>query len=224
MPLASGAGGRSVGAIPFPDHAVVSAMWNLPNLLTLSRVPLMFAIVGLMYLDQMTGDWTGAATLAFVLFIAAALTDWLDGAIARRRGIVSNFGKFMDALTDKILVIGIMVALVRHDEDLPITFVLLTIGREFMVSGMRMVVAAKGVVVAADSGGKMKTVSQMVAIGCLLAVPMLENDFTVWTDWPVHRLADWTHKAGIAGFVIGTFLAVWSGYRYLARNWALFTE
>ena len=129
-------------------------MWNLPNILTLSRIPMMFVIVGLMYADRAFAGWTGAATGAFGLFIAAAISDWLDGAIARRRGTVSNFGKFMDALTDKILVIGILVALVRHDEDLPITFVLLTIGREFMVSGMRMVVATKGIVVAADSGGK----------------------------------------------------------------------
>jgi CDP-diacylglycerol--glycerol-3-phosphate 3-phosphatidyltransferase len=199
-------------------------MWNLPNLLTLSRVPLMFAIVGLMYMDHELAGWTGAATLAFWLFIAAAITDWLDGSIARKRGMTSNFGKFMDALTDKILVIGIMVALVRHDPDLPVTFVLLTIGREFMVSGMRMVVAAKGVVVAADGGGKIKTVSQMLSIGCLLAVPMLENDVAVWTGWPLHELATWVHWIGIGGFVLGTFLAVWSGYRYLARNWALFTE
>lgn len=199
-------------------------MWNLPNLLTLSRIPLMFVIVGLMYVDREVPGWSGAATLAFWLFIAAAITDWLDGAIARKRGIVSNFGKFMDALTDKILVIGIMVALVRHDEDLPITFVLLTIGREFMVSGMRMVVAAKGVVVAADGGGKLKTISQMIALGCLLAVPMLINDVVPWTGWSLHELAVWTHKLGIISFVLGTFLAVWSGYRYLARNWSLFTE
>jgi CDP-diacylglycerol--glycerol-3-phosphate 3-phosphatidyltransferase len=198
-------------------------MWNLPNILTLSRIPLMFAIVGLMWVDHTSDTWPGAATLAFWLFIAAAITDWLDGAIARRRGIVSNFGKFMDALTDKILVIGIMVALVRHDEDLPVTFVLLTIMREFMVSGMRMVVAAKGVVVAADGGGKIKTISQMIAIGCLLATPMLENDLAFWFGTPLHGLVEWVHKIGIIGFVVGTFLAVWSGYRYLSRNWSLFT-
>jgi CDP-diacylglycerol--glycerol-3-phosphate 3-phosphatidyltransferase len=194
-------------------------MWNLPNILTLSRIPLMFAIVGLMHVD-----WPGAATAAFWLFIGAAISDWLDGAIARRRGMVSNFGKFMDALTDKILVLGIMIALVRHDEDLPIVFVLLTLGREFMVSGMRMVVAAKGVVVPADGGGKAKTITQMIAIGCLLATPMLENDVAVWTGWQIYRLAELVHTVGIVGFIIGTFLAVWSGYRYLRRNWALFTE
>jgi CDP-diacylglycerol---glycerol-3-phosphate 3-phosphatidyltransferase len=185
-------------------------MWNLPNILTLSRIPLMFVIVALMYVD-----WTGASTLAFWLFIAAAISDWLDGAIARRRGIVSNFGKFMDALTDKILVIGLMVAFVEQ-ESLPLPYVLVTLCREFLVSGMRMV--------AADGGGKTKTISQMIAIGCLLATPMLEDDIVDWTGWPLHEFAEWIHKIGLIGFIIGTFLAVWTGYRYLKRNWALFTE
>jgi CDP-diacylglycerol--glycerol-3-phosphate 3-phosphatidyltransferase len=193
-------------------------MWTLPNLLTLSRIPLMFAIVALMY-----AGWTGAATVAFWLFIGAAVSDWLDGAIARRRGIVSNFGKFMDALTDKVLVIGLMVAFVDQ-QVIPLPWVLITLCREFLVSGMRMVAAAKGVVVPADGGGKTKTVSQMIAIGCLLGAPMLEDDVAVWIDLPVHTLAEWVHKVGLIGFVIGTFLAVWSGYRYLRRNWALFTE
>lgn len=193
-------------------------MWTLPNLLTLSRLPLMFAIVALMY-----AGWTGAATLAFWLFIAAAISDWLDGAIARKRGIVSNFGKFMDALTDKVLVIGLMVAFVEQ-QVIPLPWVLITLCREFLVSGMRMVAAAKGVVVPADSGGKTKTVSQMLAIGCLLASPMLEDDVAAWSGWPVHELSAWVHKVGLAGFIIGTFLAVWSGYRYLRRNWSLFTE
>ena len=193
-------------------------MWNLPNILTLSRIPFMFAIVALMY-----ASWAGAASLAFWLFIAAAISDWLDGAIARKRGIVSNFGKFMDALTDKILVIGLMVAFVEQ-QVIPLPWVLITLCREFLVSGMRMVAAAKGVVVPADSGGKTKTISQMIAIGCLLAAPMLEDDVEKWTGWPVHILSEWVHQIGLIGFIIGTFLAVWSGYRYLRRNWGLFTE
>lgn len=193
-------------------------MWNLPNILTLSRVPLMFLIVGLMYVDA-----RGAATAAFWLFIAAAVSDWLDGAIARRRGIVSNFGKFMDALTDKVLVIGLMVAFAER-QTLPVAFVLVTLTREFLVSGMRMVAAAKGVVVPADGGGKTKTISQMIAIGCLLAAPMLNTDVAHWTHWPVAGLAEIVEKAGLVGFILGTYLAVWSGYRYMRRNWALFTE
>jgi CDP-diacylglycerol---glycerol-3-phosphate 3-phosphatidyltransferase len=203
---------------PAPSEpSSASAWWNLPNQLTLARVPLMFAIVGLMY-----APWRGAATLALGLFLLAALTDWLDGAIARRRGITSNFGKFMDALTDKILVIGLMVALVER-QAIPLPWVLITLCREFVVSGMRMVVAAKGVVVPADSGGKTKTVSQMIAIGCLLAAPALEQDWSGRLGEAHDTVVQSVHMAGLVGFVIGTFLAVWSGYHYLRRNWVLFT-
>src|SRR2546430_17472987 len=81
---------------------------NLPNILTVSRVPLMFIVVGLMY-----ADFSYAATAAFWLFIAAALTDWLDGKIARERGEVSSSGRFMDSVIDKVMVIGLMIALVN---------------------------------------------------------------------------------------------------------------
>jgi CDP-diacylglycerol--glycerol-3-phosphate 3-phosphatidyltransferase len=178
----------------------------------------MFLIVWLTY-----QIWCGAATLAFVAFIAAALSDWLDGAIARKRGVVSNFGKFMDALTDKILVIGLMVTFVERF-GLPLPFVLVTLCREFLVSGMRMVVAAKGVVVSADGGGKTKTVSQMIAIGCLLAVPMLSRDMGRVLPEEFSFLVEWIHNLGLVGFVVGTYLAVWSGYRYLRANWSAFTS
>ena len=81
---------------------------NLPNAITLSRIPLMFVIVGLMY-----AEFPYAATIAFWLFIVAALTDWLDGKIARERGEVSSFGRFMDTVLDKVMVIGLMIALVN---------------------------------------------------------------------------------------------------------------
>ena len=79
---------------------------NLPNLITLSRIPLTFAVVLLIF-----GEWLGAATAAFVLFILCGITDWLDGHLARKHGAISNFGIFMDALTDKIAVLGVLVAL-----------------------------------------------------------------------------------------------------------------
>ena len=92
---------------------------NLPNLITLSRIPLMFAIVGLMY-----GEWLGAASLAFWLFIACAVGDWLDGYLARKQGLVSAFGKLMDALTDKIMVIGLVIAFVdRHEIPVPLALI-----------------------------------------------------------------------------------------------------
>ncbi|MDR0352943.1 MAG: CDP-diacylglycerol--glycerol-3-phosphate 3-phosphatidyltransferase [Opitutaceae bacterium] len=190
---------------------------NLPNLLTLSRIPSMFFIVWLMYCQ-----WPGAATLAFAGFVATGVSDWLDGYLARHQNLVSNFGKFMDAITDKILVIGLMVAFVeKYDSVLFLVMVLLTLCREFLVSGMRMVAAAKGVVVAAERGGKAKTALQLVAVGFLLFVPMLEHDLARFL--PV-SLADALrvyygpiHRAGIVLFVVATVLAVNSGINYLRK-------
>lgn len=176
----------------------------------------MFVIVGLMYVEHL-----GAASAAFWLFIAAAVSDWLDGYIARKRKVVSDFGKLMDALTDKIMVIGIMVALAEK-QILPMAFVLLTLCREFMVSGMRMLAAAKGVVVSADKGGKTKTVTQLIAIGFLLAAPMVGRDWAYLL--PGHNigwLTELVMHIGLIGFVAGTALAVWSGYNYIRVHWSL---
>jgi CDP-diacylglycerol--glycerol-3-phosphate 3-phosphatidyltransferase len=186
---------------------------NLPNILTLARVPMMFVIVGLMY-----QHWPGAASLGFWLFIGGAISDWLDGYLARKRGIVSVFGKLMDALTDKIMVIGIMVALADQDA-IPMIYVLITLCREFMVSGLRMMAAAKGVVVAADGGGKTKTVTQLIAIGFLLAKPMVERDWShLLPSWNFSWLVEAVHLIGLMGFILGTFFAVWSGYRYFRAH------
>lgn len=184
---------------------------NLPNLLTMSRVPIMFIIVGLMY-----ARFPWAASLAFWLFIWGTISDWLDGHLARQRNIVSNFGRLMDALTDKIMVVGIMIALVEQHQ-LPVGWALLTMCREFLISGMRMVAAAKGVVVAADKGGKTKTVTQLIALGFLLGVPMVQEDWARFSPWDLSEVAEWTHLIGLLSFIAGTFFALWSGYRYFVR-------
>ncbi|HWZ94620.1 MAG TPA: CDP-diacylglycerol--glycerol-3-phosphate 3-phosphatidyltransferase [Opitutaceae bacterium] len=184
---------------------------NLPNLLTLSRIPLMFVIVSLMQCH-----WPGAASLAFILFIAGAVSDWLDGYIARKRGLVSNFGKLMDALTDKIFVLGLMVSFVAADV-LPISWVLLVMCREFLITGMRMVAASKGVVFAAERGGKQKTVTQLIAIGFLLFVPMLEIDLARILPWEVGPFADLLHSMGLGIFIVAVFFTLWSGYRYFTK-------
>ena len=187
---------------------------NLPNTLTLSRIPLMFVIVWLMF-----QPWLGAPTLAFTLFIAGAISDWLDGYIARRRGIVTIFGTLMDALADKIMVLGIMVAMVdRRLHPIPLAFVLITLCREFLVSGMRMVAASKGVVVPADRGGKTKTVTQLIAIGFLLATPMVGRDWAFFTSWNLSPFTEVLHTIGLVGFIMGTFFTVWSGWRYIAKH------
>ena len=184
---------------------------NLPNILTLSRIPLMFFIVSLMECH-----WPGAASLAFILFIAGAVSDWLDGYIARRRNLVSNFGKLMDALTDKVFVLGLMVGFVDTDA-LPIYWVLLVLCREFLITGMRMVAASKGVVFSAERGGKQKTVTQLIAIGFLLFVPMLETDLARVLPWDVGAFADLLHNMGLGIFIIAVFFTLWSGYRYFTK-------
>ena len=128
---------------------------------------------------------------------------------------MSVFGKLMDALTDKIMVIGIMVALADQDV-IPMFYVLITLCREFMVSGLRMMAAAKGVVVAADKGGKTKTITQLIAIGFLLAAPMVGRDwaYVLGSRWDLSPLTEVVQHIGLLGFILGTFFAVWSGYRY----------
>jgi len=189
---------------------------NLPNALTLIRLPLTFAIVGLMY-----GTWPWAATLACGLFIVAGITDWLDGKLARERNIVSDFGKFMDALADKVLVLGILIALLdlgslRLPGVVVILLVLMVLTREFLISGLRMMAARRGVVMAAEMGGKIKTIIQMVALGCLLGEPMFARDFQprlgAWCDWAAQAV----HWIGLVLFFVSMwFLAssMWSYYR-----------
>jgi len=185
---------------------------NLPNTITLSRIPMMFIIVGLMFCA-----WPGAATLAFALFIAAALGDWLDGHLARTRGLTSNFGKLMDAMADKIMVMGIVIALVEKHE-IPLVLALVTLCREFLITGMRMVAASKGVVVSADGGGKTKTVTLLVALGFFLGAPMLLLDGATFFHWDASGAAGHIERIGVIVFAAGTVLSVWSGYRYIANN------
>jgi len=185
---------------------------NLPNAITLSRIPLMFAIVGLMHYA-----WPGAATTAFVLFIVAAVGDWLDGYLARSRGQISNFGKLMDAMADKIMILGLVIALVEQHE-IPIVLALITLCREFFVTGMRMVAASKGVVVAADGGGKTKTVTQLIALGCFLFVPVVSQDGYYLFHWDATRFSEFIYLMGYYIFIASTLLSVWSGWRYISSN------
>jgi CDP-diacylglycerol--glycerol-3-phosphate 3-phosphatidyltransferase len=191
---------------------------TLPNILTFSRLPAMFAIVALMY-----AEFLWAASLAFWLFIAAALTDWLDGKLARESGQVSTFGRFMDAVIDKVMVLGVMIALVNGDyflgHRIPAMIALLCIlCREFVVSGLRMVAATKGVVVEADAGGKVKTFIQLNAIGWLLGAKMFEHDyaelFTGEERWWVTTVS-WV---GIGLFGLSVVLTITSGYTYFRRH------
>jgi len=190
---------------------------NLPNVLTLTRMPLTFAIVVLMY-----GTWHWAATLAFWLFIAAAISDWLDGKLARERNIVSDFGKFMDALVDKVVVIGIMVALLDRDYlrlpgVLVVLMVLIVLTREFMISGLRMMAATRGVVMAAERGGKLKTIIQMNALGFLLGEVMFGRDIAPLLPFSIAAWVTIVHWVGIALFFLSMWLTISSMATYYRK-------
>lgn len=191
---------------------------NLPNLLTISRVPLMFIVVGLMY-----AQFRWAATAAFWLYIAAALTDWLDGKIARERGEVSSFGRFMDAVIDKVLVIGLMIALVNGDYFLgynigAMMLLLCILCREFAISGLRMAAAVKGEVVEADTGGKVKTFVQMNAIGWLIGSRMLADDHPGMFAGDDRTWVTTVRGIGMVLFVFSAVLTVTSGISYFRRH------
>ena len=137
---------------------------NLPNKLTVLRVVMIpFFVAFLLF------DITGAADkwIALAIFCAASLTDMLDGKIARKYNLVTNFGKFMDPLADKLLVCTAMICLVSMDK-LNVIVVLVIIAREFIISGFRLVSSDNGIVIAASYWGKFKTVSQMAMVIVLI--------------------------------------------------------
>ena len=138
---------------------------NLPNKLTVLRV----IMVPFFVLFMLT-DIGGAANkwIALAIFCVASLTDMLDGKIARARNLVTNFGKFMDPLADKLLVCSAMICLIPMGK-LSAWFVIIIIAREFIISGFRLVASDNGIVIAASYWGKFKTVSQMAMIIVLIA-------------------------------------------------------
>ncbi len=138
---------------------------NLPNKLTVLRVLMVPFFVFFMLTDAggPANKW-----IALVLFCAASLTDMLDGKIARARNLVTNFGKFMDPLADKLLVCSAMICLIPSGK-LEAWFVIVIIAREFIISGFRLVASDNGIVIAASYWGKFKTVSQMAMIIVLIA-------------------------------------------------------
>ena len=138
---------------------------NLPNKLTVLRIIMVPFFVFFMLTD--TG---GAANkwIALVLFCIASLTDLLDGKIARKYNRVTNFGKFMDPLADKLLVCSAMICMIESGQ-LSAAFVIIIIAREFIISGFRLVASDNGVVIAASYWGKFKTVSQMAMVILLIA-------------------------------------------------------
>ena len=140
---------------------------NLPNKLTVVRVLMIPFFVWFM-LPSLGGEMAASKWIALAIFCIASLTDLLDGKIARKYNLVTNFGKFMDPLADKLLVGAAMICLVEMGR-LPAWIVIVIISREFIISGFRLIASDNGIVIAASYWGKFKTVFQMAMIIVLIA-------------------------------------------------------
>jgi CDP-diacylglycerol--glycerol-3-phosphate 3-phosphatidyltransferase len=185
----------------------VSPILNLPNILTLARIaaiPLMAVL--LLSPSQSAGFWAAA------LFSLASITDWLDGYLARRMGIVTVFGKFLDPIADKLIVMAALIMILPFSR-VPAWMVLVILGREIIITGLRGIASSEGIVIQASDLGKYKTIFQIVAIIGLL----LHYDYN-WFFGIEHQLLHVNmHNVGMFYLWIATLLTVWSGMDYLYR-------
>ncbi|MCI8836108.1 MAG: CDP-diacylglycerol--glycerol-3-phosphate 3-phosphatidyltransferase [Ruminococcus sp.] len=169
---------------------------NLPNKLTVLRMIMVPFFVASML---MTEGWFADKWISLILFCVASLTDMLDGKIARKYNLVTNFGKFMDPLADKLLVCSAMICMIDSGK-LTAWFVIIVIAREFIISGFRLVASDNGIVIAASYWGKLKTVSQMAMIILLIAdlggVFSVLGEILIWVSLAltVISLADYVAK------------------------------
>lgn len=175
---------------------------NLPNRLSILRVGLIPFCIAFMYIDA---PWAQLVGLA--IFLVAAFTDFLDGTIARKRNIITNFGKFIDPLADKILVLSILVMLVWQGNFWPWALIII-MARELAVDGLRMLCAVQGHVVAAGSLGKIKTTVQMATIICAILQPLF------FPGLPITPI--------MTGATL--VFTIWSGIDYFKQNWAIFSQ
>jgi CDP-diacylglycerol--glycerol-3-phosphate 3-phosphatidyltransferase len=195
---------------------------NLPNKLTVSR----FALTALL-LVALLWRVPGSDTAALVFFIAASLTDYFDGRIARARKLITNFGILMDPLADKVLVCTVFIALVERGQMFPgaevrvqAWMVILIVTRELAITGLRLLAAAQRVVLAAERYGKHKTISQIVAIIALLVLDAHRE----WPQFLQLVFRHWLPWFAWAALWVAVVLTVSSGVVYLRRNRELFLK
>ena len=172
---------------------------NTPNKLSMLRVILVPVMVGLLYPQTPVCN-----ALAAAVFALAAFTDFLDGYLARKKGLITDFGKFLDPLADKLLVLSAFIMLVQHGLMLGWVTVLV-LARELAVDGLRIVAIGQGKVIAAGMLGKLKTVSQILLVLWLMIfrIPVMEH-------WLGILLTAWV-----------TFITLWSGVDYFRKNFRL---
>ena len=184
---------------------------NLPNKLTLARILLVPFFVAALLIDFPLNNLA-----ALLIFIAASLTDMLDGKIARKQGLITDFGKFADPLADKILVISALLCFVQLGLS-DCVAVIIVLFREFAVTSIRLIAASKGKVIAANMWGKVKTVTQMVSIICVITMQLVLDLMPLGVPLPC-VLPTVFYYIGEVLIWISTFFALLSGVIYIAQN------
>lgn len=187
-----------VSAVNIPNQITIARMLLIPFFLIFLLAPIDFGVI---QIGREQLPMTHA--IAALIFIIASTTDWVDGYYARKYGLVTNLGKFLDPLADKLLVSAALIALVQLDLA-PAWIVIVIISREFAVTGLRLVLAGEGEVVAANMLGKIKTWTQIVAIAALL----LHNIPFSLLSIPFADISLW----------IALVFTIWSGWDYFAKN------
>jgi CDP-diacylglycerol--glycerol-3-phosphate 3-phosphatidyltransferase len=182
-------------------------VWNIPNILTLMRI----AAIPLMVLLLMTGE-RESSFWAAALFSAASFTDWLDGYLARKMGIVTVFGKFLDPIADKLIVMAALIMIIPLGR-VPAWIVLIILGREIIITGLRGIASSEGIVIEASDLGKFKTIFQIVAIIALL----LHYDYHWFFSSGHPLLLANMHNVGMFYLWIAFVITVWSGVDYLFK-------
>ena len=194
---------------------------NLPNQLTVARLFLAMLFVGLMTLGNISGY-----ILAYAVFVSGTITDYYDGKIARARGLVTSFGKLLDPVADKVLIVGAFVMLMEMPGlRVPGWTVVVIIMREFLVTGVRSIAASEGKVIAANKWGKTKTVLQMVYVFVFLALAVIALIVEAFPELALLApggIAVWRQVLGICSLWAMVFVAaytVYSGYQFMRINW-----
>ncbi len=202
---------------------------NLPNKLSLLRIIMIPFVMLFMLPISIYGHepskWNDfidskGMTIAAVLFIIASLTDLFDGKIARKYNLITNLGKFLDSLADKMLVISVLIALVSLGRVSPWLLAIIVL-REFMVTGIRLIASKEGVVMAAKMIGKIKTTTQMIAITYLMFEPLLHKISSYGYDGYALMVAGDSNAILIIGDIliyICVIMTVISGMDYLLKN------
>ena len=188
---------------------------NLPNKLTLLRIALAFVFIALLSFENLA-----CLIVGYVVFVMASITDYYDGKIARARNLVTNFGKLVDPVADKILVVAAFIMLMLLDDlHIPGWTVVVILGREFLITGARSLAAIDGIVIAANKYGKVKAVFQMVYICSFLAFVIIKDilQFIYPEAVPVYGaiLRPFSMWAAVAV----ALYTVYTGYQFARLNW-----